>query len=242
MRRVNITIPILIPDWLYNLLRRTKSRPSFAAAVKLSSERDIEWPFAAAHIPQGPGQALDFGCARSFLSLIAALRGFQVKAIDLEEVSWPYLHPNLRFIQGDLFELDFPKEHFDLIINCSSIEHVGLKGRYGVTLNRPDGDLEAMALLRELMKPNALMLLTIPVGQDIVLTPVHRVYGEHRLPRLLQGFVIEHEEYWVEGKADCWCLCGKKEALSFLASGEIHDPFSFKNALCCLVLRRAGGI
>jgi SAM-dependent methyltransferase len=74
----------------------------------------------------------------------------------------------VRFIQGDLLKLDLPTNHFDLIINCSTVEHVGLVGRYSVTENRPDGDLEAMARLRDLMKPSAIMLLTVPVGQDAI--------------------------------------------------------------------------
>lgn len=226
-----------------NLLFKIKQKPSYISTQDFSNERHVEWPFCAAHMPTGPGLTLDFGCGSgSSLGFLAALRGFQVIAIDLEQASWPYTHPNLRFVQGDLFELDFPRQHFNLIVNCSSIEHVGIKGRYGVTVSRQDGDLEAMALLRELMKADGVMLLTIPVGQDTVLVPMHRVYGVRRLPCLLQGFTIEHQEYWVKNKANCWQLCEKERALFFLASGNSDDPFSFKNALGCFVLRRPGAI
>jgi len=53
----------------------------------------------------------------------------------------------------DILKVDLPAKHFDLVINWSTVEHVGLAGRYGVTKSRPDGDLEAMARLRDLMKP-----------------------------------------------------------------------------------------
>lgn len=240
MRYTNITLSVLMPDWLYRLLHKLRHKSSpISTPQSSSSERDVEWPFCAAHMPAGPGLALDFGCGRSPLGFLAVLRGFQVTAIDLEQVKWPYTHPNLQFIQGDLFELDFPKQYFDLVINCSSVEHVGLVGRYGVTLSRKDGDFEAMVLLRELMKPNGIMLLTVPLGQDIILAPMHRVYGARRLPCLLQGFSVEHEEYWVDNEGNGWILCEKEKALSFKASGNLKDLFSFKNALGCFVLRRS---
>ena len=84
---------------------------------------------------------------------MAAQRGFEVTAIDLESVQWYYAHKKLHFVQGDILKSSLPTKHYDLIINCSTVEHVGLAGRYGTTYSRPDGDLEAMARLRDLMKP-----------------------------------------------------------------------------------------
>jgi hypothetical protein len=82
------------------------------------------------------------------MGLIAVRKGFNVTAVDLEPVKWFYKHPNFKFIQGDIFKLEFPPTHFDLITNCSTIEYVGLVGRYGVTEFRPDGDIEAMKILK----------------------------------------------------------------------------------------------
>lgn len=111
-------------------------------------------------MPLGPGEALDFGPGGSHFGLIAAKRGFNVTSIDLQSVTWDYSHHRLRFIKGDILNLTLPESHFDLVINCSVVEHVGLTGRYGVTISRPDGDIESMARFRELMKPDGVMLLT----------------------------------------------------------------------------------
>lgn len=238
MPRLELTIPFYLPTVLYRLLHLFKPRRGRPIDQHSSNERDVEWPFCAAHMPTGPGAALDFGCGRSPLGFLAALRGFRVTAIDLEPIWLPYSHPNLRFVRGDLFELALPEKHFDLIINCSSIEHVGLAGRYGVTLDKPDGDLEAMHRLWELMKPGTAMLLTVPVGKDVVLAPMHRVYGHERLPRLLLGFTVEHQEYWMKDDTNRWHPCSKHQALSFPASGNPEDPSSFTNALGCFVLRK----
>jgi len=54
----------------------------------------------------------------------------------------------------------------------------------------PDGDLDAMGILRELLAPGGRMILTIPVGRDQICGPYHRIYGEDRLPRLLDGFGV----------------------------------------------------
>jgi len=189
-------------------------------------------------MPSGPGEALDFGTGGSHLALMAAQRDFNVTAVDLEPVQWPYVHPRLRFIQGDILKLPLPREHFDLVINCSTVEHVGLVGRYGVTENRPDGDLEAMAHLQGLMKPGGVMLLTVPVGQDAVFAPLCRVYGRERLPRLLDGYIVEKEAFWVKDQENCWVQADKETALSFQASAGSWDPLQNVYALGCFVLRK----
>ena len=193
-------------------------------------DREVEWSWIVAHLPAGPGRALDFGCGASYLALVAAQRGFRTTAIDLAPVYWFYTHPDLDFIQRDIINLDFTPESFDLIISCSSIEHVGLVGRYGVKENRPDGDIEVMGKMKKLLKPEGGMLLTIPIGQDAVFPPLHRVYGGRRLPRLLDGYTIEEEEYWMKNAGNQWTLTEKSEALDQRPSRDCY-------ALGCFVLQ-----
>ncbi len=115
-----------------NLCQSLSPEQGIHAGRNLSGDRDIEWSWVAAQMPSGPGEALDFGHGGSHLGLIAAQRGFNVTAVDLEPARWFYQHPCLRFIQGDILRLPLPAGHFDLVINCSTVEHVGLVGRYGV--------------------------------------------------------------------------------------------------------------
>lgn len=79
------------------------------------------------------------------MGLLAARRGFRVICVNLESVKWHYEHPNLKFIRGDIFKLDLHENHFDLIINCSTVVHVGLAGRYSVVYHREDGVLKPCA-------------------------------------------------------------------------------------------------
>ncbi len=206
----------------------------------LRGDRHIEWSWVASQVPSGQGNALDFGPGGSHLALIAAQRDFNVTAVDLEPTWWPYVHPRLRFIRGDILKLPLPKKHFDLVINCSTVEHVGLAGRYRVTESRSDGDLEAMARIRELMKPAGIMLLTIPVGQDAVFAPLTRIYGKERLPGLLDGFDVEKEVFWIKDQKNRWTLCDKETALSFKASAGSWNAKQNIYALGCFVLRKPG--
>ena len=124
-------------------------------------------------------------------------------------------------------------------MNCSTVKHVGLAGRYGVTVNRPEGDLEAMSRLRELLKPGGVMLLTIPVGRDEMFAPQCRVYGTQRLPRLLAGYTVGKEVFWVKDSRNRWIEFDKKSALNFKASVGSRDPLENVYALGCFVLRRS---
>jgi SAM-dependent methyltransferase len=188
-------------------------------------------------MPSGPGEALDFGAGGGLLGLVAAQRGFNVTAVDLQPIELPYLHERLSLLQGDVLELSLPLEHYDLIINCSTVEHVGLVGRYGVEKNQPDGDLEAMKRLRVLMKPSGLMLLTIPLGRDAVFAPLCRVYGQERLPLLLKGYAVQAEVYWVKDPSNRWVPSDRETAMCFEASAGSWDPLQNVYALGCFVLR-----
>lgn len=240
MQHIQLTIPI--PDKLYQQLRSIKrwwQKDRKTATKNLVGDRDIEWSWIASQMPSGSGEALDFGNGGSLLGLIAAQRGFHVTAIDLGNIQWDYTHPQLRFLQGDLLELDLSVSHFDLIINCSTVEHVGLTGRYGVKTDRPDGDLDAMAHLRSFLKPGGTMLLTIPVGRDALFAPLCRVYGPQRLPRLFEGYEIVKEAFWTKDEQNRWQLTTKEQALNVEAFAGSWDARQNITALGCFVLKKS---
>jgi SAM-dependent methyltransferase len=186
----------------------------------LQGDRWIEWSFCFARLAEGNGRTLDFGSDIGFLALGAAQRGHEVVAFDREELDIDYEHERVHAVQGDVLTYDFGGERFDQIINCSTVEHVGLSGRYG-SFEAPDGDLEAMATLRGLLTPTGRMILTIPVGRDLVAAPLHRVYGEERLPRLLQGFTILEEQFWCKQDSR-WRQAERTQALSVVGSQSFY--------------------
>lgn len=240
MPPVTVRIPVQVPAWLHRTARAVRSRASGTADGKpnLLGDRDVEWSWVAARLPNGPGRALDVGPGRSPLGLMAAQRGFEVTAVDREPASLAYAHPKLRMVRGDILEVALPPSAFDLIINCSTVEHIGLAGRYGVRAPRQDGDLEAMARLRGLLTVGGLMLLTVPVGQDAVFAPLCRVYGGERLPRLLEGYAVAGETFWVKDGENRWTACGRGEALARPASARSWDSLQNIYGLGCFQLSR----
>ncbi len=63
-------------------------------------------------------------------------------------------------------------------ISVSSFDHDGL-GRYGDPID-PLGDIKAMRLARCIIKREGLLLLAVPIGEDVVAFNLHRRYGSIR--------------------------------------------------------------
>jgi SAM-dependent methyltransferase len=200
--------------------QRISSRLAPHNGPSLSGDRWVEWSFCMSRLADGPGRTLDFGADIAFLSLAAAQRGHDVTAFDRLASTAEFDHPGVRFVEADVLTHDFGEERFDQVINCSSVEHVGLGGRYGSS-DATDGDLEAMAALRRVLTPQGRMILTIPVGRDLVCAPLHRIYGDARLPRLLDGFGVDEQQFWVK-EGGRWGQADRARALSVTGSESFY--------------------
>lgn len=94
-------------------------------------------------------------------------------------------HENIKSIHWNDFEAK--NIQYDHIVSYSSIEHSGL-GRYGDPLN-PNGDIEAMQVIREKMKVKGVLFLAVPRTLiDKIEWNLHRQYGPKRWPILIEGF------------------------------------------------------
>eukprot|EP01130_Rhizamoeba_saxonica_P013725 TRINITY_DN5895_c0_g1_i1.p1 TRINITY_DN5895_c0_g1~~TRINITY_DN5895_c0_g1_i1.p1 ORF type:complete len:331 (-),score=79.95 TRINITY_DN5895_c0_g1_i1:83-1075(-) len=85
-------------------------------------------------------------------------------------------------------QYDANPETFDAAISISSFEHDGL-GRYGDPL-RPSGDLEMMKKMKCIINPNGILYLSVPIAKDKIVWNMHRVYGKHRLPLLIENWKL----------------------------------------------------
>jgi len=186
-------------------------------AHPLSGDRAIEWSWVTVHLPNDACRVLDLGCVGSVLTGIASRLGHIVTAVDLRDIEYEMLLVTFR--KGDINELDFDDGQFNVIMNCSMIEHVGLENRYG-SGKRTDGDLVVMEKLCKLLAPEGRMILTIPVGVDATFVPFHRIYGTERLPKLLADYRILQEEFWTKGDIGLWHQCNKEIALKTKGSAD----------------------
>jgi SAM-dependent methyltransferase len=189
----------------------------------LDGDRLVEWSFCVARLASSPTRTLDFGSDTGFLALAAAQRGHEVVALDLQPDSRPFRHGQVHYFQADILVRPLPETGFDQILNCSSVEHVGLAGRYG-SRDVPDGDLEAMTILRDALAPEGTMILTVPVGRDLVCRPYHRIYGQERLPKLLASYEVEEEQYWRKDVgAGAWLKVDREAALATSGSASFYS-------------------
>ncbi len=83
-------------------------------------------------------------------------------------------------------EFETSRSRFDAVVSYSSIEHSGL-GRYGDPLD-PDGDKRAMESIHRSLKDNGILFWGAPVGHDVLVWNVHRIYGPVRLRYIFDGF------------------------------------------------------
>ncbi len=232
-----LLVPIYVPKWLRGSLIKAK-RTFLPPAINIRGERHIEWTFLTQEMPPGPGEAIEFGCEEGYLSLLAAQRGYRVTAVDLQKQQMLWHHPNVEFRFGDFRSLTFPNNYYDLAINCSSVEHVGIAGRYSISEDESRADIDVMQKLADVLKPQGRLIMTAPCGRDTILRPWCRVYGPERLPKLLASFTVEKELYWTKDSSNRWLAATREAALSFVPRQDPTNPYECLYGLVGLVLRK----
>lgn len=160
--------------------------------------RVIEYSFVLSRLVEAQrGKALEVGCTDSGNIVPAVLTslGWAVYGIDNRE--FKFQHPNFHFTQGDIRKAPFPDDFFDCVYAVSTIEHIGLERRYGVTEADPEGDIKAVAEIARVLVPGGAFLLTVPYGRARLVKPLQRVYDKLRLERLLANWKVKDEIYYV---------------------------------------------
>lgn len=174
------------------------------ARVGAVNERIIEQPFAFAALCRLPPGAsiLDIGGGESVMAFSLASLGYHVTVV--EPQGYPLDHPNLRVLEQPLEDCTFD-EPFDAVLLLSAIEHFGI-GHYK---NNPDADeradLEAMKIVRRILDPSGLLVLTTPYG-PYEINDVERIYDEARLAELIDGFTVETAAIGKRDSSTSWTL------------------------------------
>ena len=209
-------------DW-----RLLKRKPFIKKA--LLNERIIEIPFvidALSGVVKS-SKVLDLGCMESALPLFLAGLGFQVTGFDFRQ--YPYQVPNFKFIQGNILDLPFEKESFDVVTCVSTIEHIGV-GYYNDPKEIISADIKGMTEIKRVLKQKGVLILTVPFGKALV-NNQQRVYDKKGLDALLNGFLVKEIKFFkntqvVEGN-NYWEQITLEQAESlYYASGT--------ECVCCL--------
>ena len=122
-----------------------------------------------------------------FLESICVALGAETTAVRLQPVE-----NSSRLLKAEqLAEWLASDDRYDLIICRWLIESWGL-GRHNEPID-PDGDLTLLARIRAKLDPGGRLIMTPPLGRDRLIFNAMRVYGAHRWPILMAGFVIDSD-------------------------------------------------
>jgi len=111
-----------------------------SAETAVPDSRMIEYAFIIGKLSLLPkGKVLDVGCTArlNYLPVALASLGWEVWGIDLRE--FKFKHPNFHFVEGDIRKTGFPDNSFHAVYALSTLEYIGLSGRYGVNRLDPEG-------------------------------------------------------------------------------------------------------
>lgn len=181
----------------------------------LDGEKLLDWGWLCAHLPHERKLALEIGPGKSPVIPAMLALDYKVVAIDFDETLANAVH-GFQFIKGDFTKVKLD-QRFEVVVACSVVEHIGLAGRYSSD-EQPDGDLSAMKKIHDVLQDDGILLLTIPVGKDTIYRPFHRVYGEHRLPRLLAGFEVVDSHFRIKDPWGPWRSAAAEDALNYATS------------------------
>lgn len=135
--------------------------------------RVVEIPWVLARLAQKKGRLLDAGSSlnHKFVLEVPALTDKKITIITLAPEAQCYWMLGISYIFGDLRNLDFRDNLFDLVVCISTIEHVGMDNtRYHEVIGsaEPQGHNEFLLAIREIrriIKPGGVLFITFPFGQ-----------------------------------------------------------------------------
>ncbi|MFW9973309.1 MAG: class I SAM-dependent methyltransferase [Candidatus Odinarchaeota archaeon] len=165
------------------------------------NERIVEIPFLYKNLDfHKMNKILDLGCVGSKISLQLSSLGYQVVGVDYRP--FIFKHKNLKFIQGNFFDIDLANESFDCVICISTIEHIGLPA-YNIDPFE-HGDKKAIEKIYNLLKRGGKLILTVPFGKATV-NQFERNYDQKSLEQLIERFTIQEFKIYERSKSG-WIL------------------------------------
>ncbi|MBU0647429.1 DUF268 domain-containing protein, partial [Patescibacteria group bacterium] len=172
-------------------------------------DRYQEYPWMLKNIKITSGKILDVGSTASNMLYDFLPKEVEINSIDLnpKEIT----NKNIRFSIGDIRQTIYPENNFDVITCISTLEHIGVAGRYNSDDDQ-NGDVKAMSEMKRILKPNGFLLITVPYGLRDVL-PINKLYNKERLTKLLSDFSevsIMYKKY--QKKYGLWLTVNENEA------------------------------
>ena len=172
--------------WLQKLF------PEYYAKEPLGlTDRCIEYPWAIRNIKLYqsmlcPIKILDVGCSGSMFPFLIKAMGYEVYGNDIRK-----LPTGIEGYQGDIQNTPYDDNTFDIITAISTVEHIGLKGRYGIEENKVE--IFVFNEIHRILKNGGIFLMTVPFDKEFRTEKFNRVYDELSLKILLRHFIYNTE-------------------------------------------------
>lgn len=132
------------------------------------TERCVEIPIALSYVK---GRCLEVGNVLNRYAPFGAYKPFKHDVLDKYEIGKNILNKDI---------VDFnPGPIYDSIISVSTIEHVG----FDETPREPKKALRALEHMKSMLRPNGIMILTVPIGYNIYLDSHLPEFGAKYLRR-----------------------------------------------------------
>lgn len=160
-----------------------------------NSDRYLEYPWLLENIKITSGRILDVGSTASNMLYNFLPKEVEINSIDLN--TKPIESDSIKFTVGDIRKTNYEDNYFDLVSCISTLEHIGVSGRYGSDEDL-EGDLKAVKEMSRIVKPGGTILITVPYGARDVL-PINKLYNKERIGELFKGFSsveIEYKKYF----------------------------------------------
>jgi hypothetical protein len=181
-----------------------------SAETAATGSRTIEYAFALQKLARMPkGNLLDIGCTAKVNPIPATLceLGWEVWGLDLRE--YKFRHPNFHFVKADIDEAGFEPGFFDAVCAISTLEHLGLGGRYGVTKENKVKDVKTVNKVHSIIKKDGTFIATVPFASSSrVVKPFQRIYDKSALESLFHCWFINQCDYFALKNDGFWGKLG----------------------------------
>lgn len=214
-------------------------------------ERLVEFPWLLTHLPEVSGRVLDAGSTINHRYIMdhSVWKNKDITIMTLAPEAHSFWQRKISYVWGDLREVPFRDNWFDVITCISTLEHVGMDNAiYTRDSTYHESNqasyLKVIAEFKRILKPGGLFYLTVPYGK-------YKQCGFQQVfnHAMLQG-VIDHfggsvvEQTFFRYQANGWqradqADCEEADYFNIHATPDYEaDYAAAARAVACLIIRK----